>query len=196
MLRALAKDPHRRFTSAGTFGVALRDAAHGIHNVAELAAEIPRTAFSTEAPTRNWTNDDVPDRIRSNRNERGTGPAAKRAARARATIGDAIIRGDVCDIADGYLELARILVDDRRLRAAVSELEEASDVLTSPGIERHQAIPLWPILLTLAAVHDGLGERSQACTAGRMAREDAARAGSSLGVAQATTLLARLEPRA
>ena len=102
--------------------------------------------------------------------------------------------GDACDIAAGYLELARVLVSERRLAAAVTELEEAIDVLSQTA-SGAPAVALWPILLTLAAVHDGLGERRTACTVGRLAHEDAARAGSSLGKSRASTLLARLEPQ-
>jgi len=197
VMRALAKEPDHRFTSAGTFAVALRDAARGMREVEELAtAEAPRTAFSTEAPTRDWSTDEVPEAIRPHRFSRGTRPARnERTQRARATIGDAIIRGDVCGIAAGYLELARVLVNERRLADAVTELEEGIDVLTtSTPTGREPALPLWPMLLTLAAVLDGLGDRRRACAVGRLARDDAARAGSSLGISRAAILLARLDP--
>lgn len=197
VMRALAKDPAQRFTSAETFAVALNDAARGIRDVAELAAaEVPRSAFSTEAPTRDWSSDDVPQALRPRRIARGTrSKQPDKAERVRATIGDALVRGDVCDIAAGYLELARVLVNQRRLPAAVAELEEALDLLDGPGATGQEpALPLWPILLTLAALHDGLGDRRRACIVGRLARTDAARVGSSLGMSRAATLLARLEP--
>jgi hypothetical protein len=190
VMRALDKDPRRRFSSAGTFAVALHDAARGIRDVADLfAAEAPQPAFATEAPTREWSSDEVPEVIRPHRVARGTRPApAERTQLARAAIGDAIVRGDVCDIAAGYLELARVLVNQGSLGTAVAELDEALDML-SP------ALPVWPILLSLAALHDGLGDRARAHSIGCRAHDDAARAGSSIGTSRAATLLARLDRR-
>lgn len=196
VMRALSKDPAARFTSAGTFAVAIQDATRGIRDVAELAAaDVLQTAFSTEAPTRDWSSDDVPAVLRPHRVSRGAPPTRSGSIeRARRRIGDAIILGDTCEIAAGYLELARLLVNERRLTAAVAELEEAIDVLSSPGTERHSRLLLWPVLLALAALHDGLGDRRRASSVARLAHESAACAGSSLGVSRATALLARLEP--
>lgn len=195
IMRALAKDPARRFPSATTFAVALRDAVRGVHDLEDAAAAaVSATAFSTEAPTITWASE--PLRGPQQRSARGTRPGEDRIDRARASIGDALVRGDLCDIADGYLELARLLVNDRRLRGAITELEEAIDLLMVPSAEgRSAALPLWPILLTLAALHDGSGDRQRACSFGRRALADAAACDSTVGVSRAARLLTRLSPR-
>jgi hypothetical protein len=102
---------------------------------------------------------------------------------------------DQCDIADGYLELARLLVNEGRLRGAICELDEALDILMAPSPEgRSAALPVWPILLTLAALHDGIGDRQRACWFGRQAQADAASCASTVGVSRAARLLTRLSP--
>ena len=160
VMRALAKDPWLRFPSASSFAVALHDATRDTDGTSLPLIDTPWVAFSTEAKTRDWSIDELPEVVRAKRLARGTRPASSdRVARAKAAIGAALVRGSPYEIADGYLASARALVDDHRLDAATAELQEALDVLTPGHSSSEPVIPVWPILLTLAALHDGLGDR-------------------------------------
>jgi tRNA A-37 threonylcarbamoyl transferase component Bud32 len=149
VLRALHKDPRRRFETAGDFIAALRAVAEVRDLPARVRcqacgalAEAPsgpcrgcgepvraeparRAAGSrTEAPTRNCGS----PRRSCSRGPLAGGPSPEE---LRAVIAGALIRGDAAAIAEGYTELASQLARQKRLDAAIRELEEGIDVLTA-----------------------------------------------------------------
>jgi hypothetical protein len=147
VLRALHKDPRRRFETAGDFIAALRAVAEvrdlparfrcrACGALAEVAAgpcrgcgeavraAPPRASSGSDAPTRNCG---------SPRRSCARGPLAggPDPSELRAAIAGALIRGDAAAIADSYTELASLLARQKRLDAAIRELEEGIDVLTA-----------------------------------------------------------------
>lgn len=184
VMRALAKDPHERFVDARQFAAALA-AATPLHDEGAFQAR-SRPAFAIETPTRN-----MPD-------AQPTRPVTETPSRATpAHLCEAIRRGDVTQIVNGYLELARRLVDDQALAAAARQLEEAVDLVTA-GAGPHAPDapePLWRLLLTLAAVYDGLGDRMRARRAALDGRSHAIRCRSPVGRERAGALIERLGHR-
>jgi hypothetical protein len=111
-----------------------------------------------------------------------------------SSLGAAIIAGDVDEIVTGYLALARRLVDADQLSTAARELEEAIDLVTAgagPAAPDAPA-PVWRLLLTLAAIYDGLGDRERARGAALHAHAHATRCHSSVGRERARALIERL----
>lgn len=95
---------------------------------------------------------------------------------------------DAGPIIVAYLELARRLVDEHKLVDAVHELER--------GVELVAALPsggpLWRLLLALAALYDGVGNRRRALDAAVLAQAWALRDDSEVGRERARELSARL----
>jgi hypothetical protein len=187
VMRAIAKDPAKRFAGAGDFAAALIAAMPAIdHRV-----DAPRmSGFSTEAPTQTWQVGTTRRRL-----AQGTRPRhMDRAERLRAAIGAAIVAGDAEAIASSYLDLARSLVAARRSDLATWELEQAIDVLTAgdgPETEAPPA-PLWRVLLALASIYDGIGDTERALLIAQEARTAAIHVQSSTGRDRARVLLQRL----
>lgn len=104
----------------------------------------------------------------------------------------ALARACTCDDAGpiivAYLELARRLVDEHRLFDAVHELERGVDLVA--GLDHGG--PLWRLLLALAALYDGVGNRRRARDAAVLAQAWAVRDDSDVGRERARALSARL----
>jgi serine/threonine protein kinase len=88
-----------------------------------------------------------------------------------------------------YLELSRALVDQHCLGQAIHELEAAVELLSHAGA----SAPVWRLLLTLAALYEGEGNRTRAREAARLARDAATNVGSSVGRERAERLASRLD---
>ena len=88
-----------------------------------------------------------------------------------------------------YLELARALVDERRIDRVVVELEHAVRSLATLATAKQA----WRVLLALAALCDGVGDCARALTLAHLARELARRDGSRLGCTRAERAITRLE---
>jgi hypothetical protein len=88
-----------------------------------------------------------------------------------------------------YLELSRALVDQHCLGQAIHELEAAVELLSQAGA----SAPVWRLLLTLAALYEGEGNRARAREAARLAREAATNVGSNVGRERAERLASRLD---
>jgi serine/threonine protein kinase len=182
--RSLARDPAVRFADAAALGLALDGVAR---DRAKLSAARTRrqtvpSVFSTEATTATINVDAIPS----------VQPVAAASAIAvcRRAVLDRIATGDVDAIAIAYLHLARALVDEHQLAKAIAELEEGVELLSvrSRG-------PVWRLLLTLSALHDGNGDRPRARVIANAARDHARRAGSPIGSERAERLCARLGRR-
>lgn len=179
VVRALAKDPEARFADAGELRRALRTVV--IHQrtcprcgtslspparfcdrcgtmLRGASAHHPQhvSRTSTETPTR-------PHTIPPGRFTRGSdasafvrGVESSPSDDLRRTIANALARGDVTAIGDGYVALAETLVREQRISDAVRELEEGLDVLAAGDR------PLDPVVLALAALYDRIGDRPKA----------------------------------
>ena len=188
VMRALDKRPDERFPDAAECAAALRAAT--VDTPAHPEPPLPRTitaGFSTEATTFNLDRDDVPPprrlAIGSNCEDDSL------VDQTRVAVATARQENDVDRIICSYLELARLLVDDRRLGEAATELEDCVALL---GAEVSSEPPaLWRVLLTLAALYSGLGDPKRARDAALAGHEHAGRARSAIGVDRATALLAR-----
>lgn len=106
----------------------------------------------------------------------------------RTAINQACAGNEAGPIIVAYLELARRLIDEHKLFDAVHELERGVELvagLPSGG-------PLWRLLLALAALYDGVGNRRQARDAAALAQAWAVRDHSDIGRERARELSARL----
>lgn len=181
VMRALAKDPDERFEDAGAFHRALVAA---IHREAPPRHSDIALEFATEATL--FDMKPVHARL-----ARGSCVIAPRTTtEARRVLGAAIIAGQVPQIVAGYLDLARLHIDDLAHKAAANELEEAIDILTHGEGPRSSNAPepLWRVLLPLASIYARLGDRSRALSVLDAGRKVAERHGSSVGIERARTL--------
>lgn len=130
VMRALDKDPARRFASAAELAAELRE-------VAALAAVFGGAAAPVSADL------DAPTVPRFGPRHRTAEGSASGRARAmlRRVISRGISRGDKAAIADGYARLASLLAREQRVGAAIRELEEGVDVLTAGGGPRAADAP-------------------------------------------------------
>ncbi|HSD88042.1 MAG TPA: protein kinase [Kofleriaceae bacterium] len=177
VLRSLSRDPAKRFAHAGDFARALE---HVLASSQEPHRHEPaRTpspmAFAAEATTATMSVV-----------QPGEEPASPK--RRTGSVVGALEAGDVHAIVVAYLDLARSLVDEHRLDQAIAELERGVELLSVDG----NGAPVWRLLLTLAALYDGTGDRKRARIAARLARERAERDGSAVGSERAERLAARL----
>lgn len=92
-------------------------------------------------------------------------------------------------IAEAYLSRASELLATRDLRGSAQQLECAVDALR---LSTNPSAALWPVLLSLAAVHSGLGDRAAARRIAAEAKQHAQRASAELGMQRADALLGRL----
>lgn len=186
--RALAKRPADRFEDAAAFGAALArvtlDGARPPWGPPRLAGGAP--VFSTGGATATMRAPAPPrpamrgrDRVRSRVDER------------RYAVGAAILSGDVDAIVVAYLELSRALIDEHRIALAIAELEEGVELLSAADTPARRA-PLWRLLLSLAALYAGHGDREKARAITCAARAQAVAAGSAVGRERAELLWARL----
>jgi hypothetical protein len=114
----------------------------------------------------------------------------------RAAIGEAITRGAIDDIADGYLELSGALATTVGVRAAAHELEEGINILTGGEGPRARRAPsrLWKLLIELARLHAADGDRARARAAAAHAHFQAVSCESTAGQDHAAALLEDLRP--
>ncbi len=190
MSRALAKRVSSRFATAAEFAGAL---------LAAIAGDAGRTrtgprpamlpdAFSTATTTASICIDGVTrPRMSVPRTRTGGRPLAQ----LRDAVTTALERGIGDEIAVAYLDLAHVLVDRHRLAAAIAELEDGVALL-SASTTASRSSSLWRLLLSLAALYDGHGDRARARIATRSARDHAERAGSTVGRERADQLWTRL----
>jgi len=172
--RMLMRDPTHRPPDARAVARALDAMSH--RGAATPAASPMPTAFSTETSTARMTPANL---IRAERPDVG---------RRRMQVIDAIKTGSQDRIAVAYLELARSLMEERDFDAAQGELEEGVEMLMTPEGRG----PVWRLLLALAALYERQGERARARVAARNARDQAARAGSTVGKERGDQLCRRL----
>jgi serine/threonine-protein kinase len=128
VLRALAKRPGARFPDAAAFARELR-AAGGAPRMLLTVPQRCDDRSTPEAPTRTCTTP-----LSRRRGVRGGDGAVDRIAdlhRLRSAIGQALARGDVAAIADGYVALGGALAAEGRGATAASELQEGIDILTA-----------------------------------------------------------------
>lgn len=148
-LRALDKDPRARFASAQEFRAALR----AVSQRRELSPRprcrgTPPIGVAVPAPRHVAHGSDV---------DRAGRDALRRA------IAQALVRGDLPEIARGYAALADELVRDRNLRAAICELEEGIDVVTAGRSSADASSePVGRLVATLATLYELAGEPRKA----------------------------------
>lgn len=157
VLEALDKRPEARFADAAAFARELRAAAGALCNArrepslpdARMPQPSPAEAGSAPRP-RHW----LPRGFDRSGGGRGDTEALRRA------IGDALRRGDVAAIADGYLELANVLVERHQLVQATAELQEGIDVLTAGRDPRASDTSAYVdrLIVALAALYDDAGD--------------------------------------
>lgn len=92
-------------------------------------------------------------------------------------------------IAESCLSRASELLAARDLRGSAEMLQRAVDSLR---LSADPSAALWPVLLSLAAVHSGLGDRTNARRAALEAKQHAERSAAEVGMKRADTLLGRL----
>ncbi len=189
VMRALEKDPALRFPSAKAFAAALLAATPPIDE--PVAPEPVESAFSSEARTRDFPVPGANFAV-------GTRPGTEKHVQTlRDDLASAMQRGAVDRVVVTSLELARALVDNHCLSSAVRELERVVHALThGTGILATDApAALWRVLLTLAALYQGLGDPMRARRAATAAHNYATLHGSDVGRERAATLLDRLQGR-
>ena len=157
VLRALHKRPEARFPSAAAFADALREAAGAPGGTRS------RTAVFESSATSPWpgrTASAPRSRRRLARGSECSTAVSGDPAVFRRQIGEALRRGDVPAIAEGYLALANALVARHQFARATSELQEGIDILTMGGDPRESEAPrsVEPLVVALAALYDDAGD--------------------------------------
>lgn len=211
VMRALAKDPRRRYHSAMSLSAAL-EAARPRETTTlrrcSCGAVLPRYSVTcaecgtlrrtlgsgglTRALTQDWA--PTPERTRLARGSKHQ-PLDERLSSLRRAIGSAIVDGHMEDLAATYQELASTVAAHIGLSAAASELVEAVDVLTKGQGPRARGAPrqLWPVLVDLARYYELAGDRKRARDTAEHARFQAKAAGSLDGQKEALQLVQRLD---
>ena len=163
VVRSIARDPADRFASA--------------HELARAIAGVT-PVFSSE--------------LFSNRPTHDFGPAVpSRSCLAHGTESAMECTDEDHDaaIAEACLSRASELLAVRDLRGSAQQLERAVDALR---LSANPSAALWPVLLSLAAVHSGLGDRASARKIAGEAKQHAELASAELGMKRADALLGRL----
>jgi len=178
VLRALDKEPHRRFPTARAFAAAFE---HAMEELDETNAWEDERANRTPATI--TLRDMNPVEVE---------PATESEAvqRRRAELHDVLGYKSPDPLIVAYLGLADALIAEQQLAAAAEELEGAL-VLLAPANGPPPA-SLWRISLLLAALHDRLGNQNRARNAATEANAQAAAAGSKVGIERTNMLLRRL----
>jgi serine/threonine protein kinase len=181
VMRALAKDPGERFADAEAFHRAL---------VAAIPCEDPLARPDAELllATETTHHDLRPIQARL---ARGSGLLTPRTTNdVRRGLGAAIASGQLSQIVAGYLDLARLHIDNSDHKAAANELEEAIDVLTvGEGAQTASPPePLWRVLLPLASIYARLGDHGRALSILETGRKVAECHHSSVGTERARRL--------
>ncbi|HEV7558557.1 MAG TPA: serine/threonine-protein kinase [Kofleriaceae bacterium] len=187
--RALAKHACDRFPDASAFGAALDVAVPRTDCTLPARLRAHPIAFSTETTTAPMHFEPLPPAMVSRPNG-----DVSRVDHCRHAVSTAISRNHVDQIAVTYLELSRALVDDHRLTTAIAELETGVAIIARLTATSPRS-PLWRLLLILAALYDGHGERSRARSTTKAAHQAATLAGSVVGCDRANKLSQRLGRR-
>jgi serine/threonine protein kinase len=164
VIRSIARSPADRFASA--------------HELARAIANVTPT-FENE--------------LFSNRPTLDLGPEVQ--VRKRLAVGTepANVTSDAdhdAAIAEACLSRASELLAARDLRGSAQQLQRAVDALR---LSQDPSAALWPVLLSLAAVHSGLGDRANARRIAAEAKQHAQRASAAVGMQRAEALLGRLQ---
>ncbi len=157
VLRALDKDPARRFADADEMRRCLKMVVPAPALPGYGRSE-PSTALPETSPTRNCGLPHAP------RLARGSGVSGLQFAEGRRALAAAIMRGDLPAIANGYLSLAARLVGEGHHGAAARELEEGIDVLSAGRGHLAPGVPAETdqLVFALANLYDHAGLRNQA----------------------------------
>jgi hypothetical protein len=164
ILRALAKAPERRFTSAAEFANALTAVAATAPPSGPRRCTTPRMASTDDVSTLVLATPPAASVVaskarRPRRVARGSGTRATAELSMRRAIGDAIVLGDPELVAIRYLELAALLDALDRPRAAIAELHEAVDVLEgTDGGDPRDGEPIGRVLTALVQLHVSIGD--------------------------------------
>ncbi len=158
VLRALDKDPARRFADADQMRRALK-AIVPLRAIPSDARTEPATPRSAASPTRDCS---VPSGRK--RLARGSDVSGLGVTEWRGALCAAIVQGDVPGIANGYLRISTELARDGHYAAAARELEEGIDLLTAG---RGQQAPDAPaevdqLVFALANLYEHAGLHDQA----------------------------------
>ena len=124
VLRALEKEPEKRFASAEHLAQALRSALPVYRKTGRTSRRIP--AVQTETPTQ--------PRLARGSDISG-GDRSAQIESLRRAIGHGMIRGHRPQITQAYLQLAEALAADQRGSEAIRELREGIDVLSATSRE-------------------------------------------------------------
>jgi serine/threonine-protein kinase len=180
-MKALARTPGSRFTSAEDFAAALErvrppdepntrrcpcGAVIGVRMLICPHCGASRPGLIPPAPPDLPTQGLTPETGKTRLSPGPEPPVEERLRELRVKIGGAIARGAADEIATGYLDLALMVSSFIGAGAAARELEEAIDVVTAGGGPRARRAPgsLWKLLLELARLYDVEGDRGRART--------------------------------
>ena len=201
-LRALARDPGRRFPDAASFREALRAvSASEITCPMCMARHSVRSRFCSECGARL---DDVGsgglgrawqeiarERARGEQ-ARSRGDAATGIDILRGTVGMAIRLGDVALILDSYRGLASMLARTGARDEAIQELEEGLDMVTAGQGDGAGPEGLWGLLLDLADLYRQRDQIERALSTCARALFHVRNDASAEGRAEAQALMRRL----
>ena len=170
VVKALDKAPDGRFASAAAFRAALAAATDemGVDAVGRCqSCDQSRPVDICACPLcGSATGDRRPVQARCESTTHNWGPksADPRASAYLQAIARAMERGSPDAIADGYLDLARLLVRSGQIANAIAELEEAIDVVGRghPSEMTEPAPQVSRLLAGLAGLHGLRGDRSRA----------------------------------
>lgn len=201
-MRALARDPRRRFPDAASFREALRAVGARASEVVCprcTARHQVRSRFCSECGAR-LDEAGGPGRARqelARERDRGEQAFARNDAAMgidilRSAVGMAIRLGDVALILDGYGALAAMLERVGARDEAIQELEEALDMVTAGQGDRAGAAGLWKILLKLADLYRQRGQIERALSTCARALFHVRNDASAEGRAEAQALMRRL----
>ncbi|HMG24375.1 MAG TPA: serine/threonine-protein kinase [Kofleriaceae bacterium] len=167
VLRSLHKRPTGRFADAAAFARELRAAAAaGPCSVVGRPPDDDNDdsdddAVTPYAPTRECGLPLPRARLAQGSDRSGAVPSLE-LTRLRRALGQAIIQGNVDEIANGYLALAAALGGARRFGSAACELQEGIDMLTTTREPRALGgpHPVDRLIAALAALHDEIRDSS------------------------------------
>ena len=161
VLRALAKRPAARFPDAGEFARALDSVSRvrsksGRHSRFELDP-----VARPDSPTVNCT---IPRQRFARGSKHPEGALGAEIEELRQAIVDALVRGQVQEIAESYVKLATTLARNHRFARAVAELEEGIDILTAGRGPSATEVPksVDRLVVALAALYAEAGQRERA----------------------------------
>lgn len=190
VMRAVAKAPRARHRTAFAFAAAIE------RTLSAMAVEpsLPRTTTaSSHTETEDWTMPITRRNLPHMRRRFAEASQVHDSAAVRHRrdeLREAQLAGDPDSCIVGYLALVEGLLEERRLADAARELEVGIAWL---GLAHPDATSKWRLLLSLAAIYDGLGDPDRALRNTLDARASAQREGCEVGHRRATSLLRRLD---